>query len=142
IDRDPLPRPPFSFTYTAPPWFFTLSLHDALPIWGLHEIVVAELDIADRVDEVPAREKVRDLPVSGAVVGEVGGHGFIGDVEVDAVQIPPVGELALEGGEELYEERAVGGVGCGRVPAEVRAGAAGVGGEIEGGRVFGAPLGE
>src|SRR5699024_12105051 len=53
---------------------------------GLNEIVVAELDIADRVDEVPAREEVRDLPVSGAVVGEVGGHGFIGDVEVDAVQ--------------------------------------------------------
>src|SRR5699024_10513022 len=109
---------------------------------GLNEIVVAEPDIADRVDEVPAREEVRDLPVSGAVVGEVGGHGFIGDVEVDAVQIPPVGEFALEGGEELFEERAVGGVGCGRVPAEVRAGAAGVGGEIEGGCVFGAPLGE
>src|SRR5206468_5572078 len=40
----------FFFNYTAPPEIYTLSLHDALPIWEPADLLTAEADGALRPD--------------------------------------------------------------------------------------------
>src|SRR3712207_9304530 len=59
------------FNYTATTEIYTLSLHDALPIWVGHRVVAAERDRPAGAASQHARDRALDRPTNVRRVGEV-----------------------------------------------------------------------